>query len=206
MGPNHAVMPWPQPGHASVLLWSGNTCTLNACRFQDQLIRRMQQGEFDQHGEVIFEPCDLATALERTVPADQNFIINQVMRGGKNPRRFGFRGRSYIPSLSEEDPYLQKVKRMRTLFSSAQRLRGETKQINESLPQLRHLDNPLAIQELLRLDIEQQILEADPTDLPVNKVSSASCMHVALLFHTQMPSIAHQWQAGCRLLGCTFRA
>ena len=150
----------------------------------------MQHGEFDKDGQLTFEPCDLAVALERTIPADQNFIINQVMRGGKNPRRFGFRGRKYAPLLSEEDPLMQTVRRMRTLFSSAQRLRGETKQINEYLPHLVDLDNPLAIQAFLDLDIEQQILSTASTDMPLDKVGSASFVHASLmlLFCTRFTS------------------
>ncbi|KAL0041118.1 hypothetical protein WJX77_005515 [Trebouxia sp. C0004] len=136
-------------------------------RFQDQLILRMQKGEFDEHGQLTFEPCNLETAMGRTIKADENFIISQVMRGVPNARRFGLRGRQYAPSLSEDDPLMEQIRRMRTLFSSAQRLRGETKQINDCLPQLKDLDNPLAIQGLRNLDIEQQIHAADPNDMPL---------------------------------------
>ena len=140
----------------------------------------MQQGEDDEHEQQTLEPCNLETALGLTVRAEENFIVSRLWRDGKNPRRFGFRGRSYEPSLSEDDPYMQYVRRMRTLFSSAQRLRGETKQINHCLPQLKDLDNPLAIQAVLNLDIEEQIRAADPTDMPLDLVGDAFCIHVAV--------------------------
>lgn len=168
LGTDHAVMLCPQPG--SVPLWSGLTCSTNACRFQNKLILRMQKGERDEHGQLTFEPCNLETAMGHTVKADENFIISQLMRGVPNARRFGLRGRQYAPSLSEDDPLMEQIRRMRTLFSSAQRLRGETKQINDCLPQLKDLDNPLAIQGLRNLDIEQQIHAADPNDMPLEMV------------------------------------